>query len=90
MNDDRIKLHIRSEGKRTTVVVDRILFDYLAIKLKSHPEAEDAKIVCQHWLQERLENIDFQSLSSTVRNLIISAIADPRLENKLQKRRLAS
>ena len=87
---DRIKLNInRPCGVRTSATVDELLYDYFAISIGHNPADYSCQRECEKWLEERLENLSPQGLSSSVRHLMVAEIAKPHLEPKLQKLRMS-
>ena len=87
---DRIKLNINlSCGLRTSATVDELLYDYFAISIGHNPADYSCRRECEKWLEARLENLSFHSLSSGVRHLMVGEIAKPHLEPKLQKLRMS-
>ena len=78
------KYHISYADKRTTITVDTILSEMLAIKLKQIPETDEAHSAVRGWLQDTLiENMGDQSApgmaSHFAKRYIIEFIADKRL-----------
>ena len=82
------RYHITFKDKRTTISVDKILSDMMAVKLKRTPETEEAHTAVREWLQETLINhLGDQSggrPSRFAQIYLIKEIADKRLLNKYE------
>lgn len=79
--------HITFGGHRTTVSVDKILSEMLAIQLGCTPGTREAHAVVREWLQETLvsklgESAGRKSASQWARRYAIEAIADKSLSKK--------
>ena len=74
--------HLSIDGKRTTVSLDPILANYLAVSLGAHPETPEAKTAIREWAAKSLANwVAFDAhlpLSAQVRQLAIQRIVDPK------------
>lgn len=87
------KFHITFGNKRTTVTVDIILSELMAIKLGAAPGTREAKIMVREWLQailpERLGNSTVrQNASQWSRKYLIEEIADSALLSVLDSKYL--
>lgn len=51
------RYHIYHGGKRTTVSLDHILADVMALKLGKTPDTSEAHSAVRKWLQARLDSI---------------------------------
>ena len=83
------KLHIQFDGQRTTISVDMMLFEMMAIRLEAQPDSPEAHGVVKEWLQAMLiANLGSQSgrksASQFARRYMIEEIADQRLHRKWQ------
>ena len=81
------RYHISYADKRTTITVDTMLSELLAIKLKQIPETAEAHAAVRGWLQETLiRNMGDYSApgmaSHFARRYLIEFIADKRLIGK--------
>lgn len=82
-----MRMHIRFGDKRTSITVDDILFELLAVKLKVRPDDPEAFRRVREWLQVRLveelgESSERKNASQWARRLIVRAVADRRLGAK--------
>ncbi len=81
------RVHIRLGSKRTTVTVDRVLFELMAINLGALPDEPEAHGLVRDWLQDTIisrlgdENVR-KSASQWARIYLIEAIAKTRLINR--------
>ena len=80
------KYHICFGKRRTTVVVDNILSEMMAIKLGIDPASEEAYQVIREWLQktipEKLGNTQGRkNASQWTRRYLIEEIADKIISN---------
>jgi len=81
------RFHIWFGNSRTTITVDTILFELMAIKLKHQPDDEDAHYVVREWLQDTIvsklgEQSGRKNATQWTRRYLIEAIADRRLSTK--------
>ncbi len=81
------KYHITFADKRTTISLDTMLSELLAIKLNQIPETEEAHVAVRGWLQKTLiERMGDQSApgmaSHFARRYMLEFIADKRLIGK--------
>ncbi len=81
------KYHIVFDDKRTTISVDTILSELLAIKLGYAPDDDDAHSAVREWLQETLvshlgDDSGPKSASQFARKYLIEQIADKKLSSK--------
>jgi len=81
------RFHVVFDGQRTTVSVDTILFELMALKLGVMPDDETAHSVVRQWLQDNLvsnmgDRSGRKSASQFARRYLIRAIADKRLTTK--------
>ncbi len=84
---DQKRFHIWFGKKRTTISVDSILFELLAIKLKYRPDDEYAHSAVREWLQDTVtSNLGDQpgrkNATQWTRRYLIEAIADKQLGRK--------
>lgn len=74
--------HLSIKGTRTTVSLDPILANYLALSLGARPETVEAKTAIRVWAAKYLaEWVAFDpdmTLSAQVRQLAIQRIVDPK------------
>ena len=77
------KFHITYTDRRTTISVDTILSELMAIRLKQTPGTAEAHNAVRGWLQstliERLGEYSGGRSSQFAREYLILAIADKRL-----------
>ena len=78
------KFHITFGTQRTTITVDSLLFEMMAIRLKVSPDDEQAHSTVQEWLQDTLVSklgdlSGRKNASQWARRYLIEAIADKRL-----------
>ena len=78
------KFHITFDTQRTTITVDSLLFEMMAIRLKVSPDDEQAHSTVQEWLEDtlvsRLGDLSGRkNASQWARRYLIEAIADKRL-----------
>lgn len=81
------RFHIWFGAKRTTVSVDRVLFELMSIQLGAAPDEDDAHGMVRDWLQDILvSNLGDQdvrkSASQWARIYLIEAVADRALVRK--------
>ncbi len=80
----QIRFHIWFGDKRTTISVDQILFELMAIRLKTDFNSDEAHGIVKEWLQENLvahlgdEDVR-KSASQWARRYLIEEIADRRI-----------
>ena len=89
------RYHVRFQGRRTTVTVDRIISQLLAVKLGVLPDDPVAHALVREWLEETLheklgENVPGGNrISQYARQYAIEALAEPDLMGKVWDWRLA-
>ena len=89
------RYHIHFKGRRTTITVDNIISELLAVKLGMLPDAPEAHALVREWLEETLhdklgENVPGGNrISQYARVYAIEALADPELMNQVWDWRLA-
>ena len=82
------RYHIEFDSHRTTVSVDTILSNMLAIKLGQEPETPDGRRAVREWLQARLPDkvgngrAIGKRASQNAQALIIEAIADNKVSER--------
>ena len=81
------KFHITFDTQRTTITVDSLLFEMMAIRLKVLPDNEQAHGTVQSWLQDILVSklgdlSGRKNASQWARRYLIEAIADKRLHTR--------
>ena len=80
------RYHIHFKGRRTTITVDSIISELLAVKLEMLPDAPEAHAQVRDWLEVTLhdkdklgENVPGGSrISQYARVYAIEALADPQ------------
>ena len=83
------RYHIQLKSRRTTITLDTVLSELLAVKLGLSPADDKAHSAVRDWLQEMIvqkmgETMPGNSrLSQWTRQYAIEAIADPKLMNKV-------
>ena len=83
----QIRFHISFSGQRTTISVDRLLFELMALRLKVPPDDEYAHSTVKEWLQDTMisklgDQPGRKNASQWARRYLIEAIADKRLYNR--------
>jgi hypothetical protein len=79
------RFHLRRGGQETTVSIDSILAELLALKLGRQPDDEDAHQAVRLWLQDRLDKSidpDRIHLSQWLQARIVEEIASWELREK--------
>lgn len=81
------RYHITFGKKRTTITVDSILSEMMAIKLNQTPDTEDAYRAVRLWLQDTLVSKlgDYEGrndASQYARKYLIEAIADRKISKE--------
>jgi len=81
------RFHIFFGKRRTTISVDSILSELMAIKLGAVPESEEAHRLLREWLQKKLpeklgSSKGRKNASQWARRHMIEEIADKNLSNK--------
>ena len=84
---DQKRFHIWFGDSGTTITVDTVLFELMAIKLKHQPDDENAHYVVREWLQDTIisnlgEQPGRKNATQWTRRYLIEAIADKRLASK--------
>ena len=83
------RFHIQLSNRRTTIMLDTVLSELLAMKLGYAPDDKRVHSAVRDWLQamiiEKLgENLPANSrISQWTRRYTIEAIADPKLMNRV-------
>jgi hypothetical protein len=89
------RYHIRFQGRRTTVTLDKILSELIAISFEVTPDMENYHSTVQQWLQVTLRNKlgdnvpGGSSISQYARKYAIEGIARPVLVERLLDWRIA-
>ena len=83
----QIKFHISFSSQRTTISVDRILFELMVLRLKVRSDDEYAHSTVQEWLQDTMisklgDQPGRKNASQWARRYLIEEIADKRLYNR--------
>ena len=84
---DQTRIHVRFGDQRSTVSVDTVLFELLALRLGHQPDDAGALPAVRTWLQERLPDKvgtrgRFKRASQGARVLLVEAIADRMLSQQ--------
>ena len=93
MKQDRY--HINFKDRRTTITVDRIISELLAIKMEVQPDDPEAHSILRTWFEELLheklgENVPGGNrISQDARQYAIETLADKKLMSKVWDWRLA-
>ena len=88
------RYHVRFQGRRTTVTVDSIISQLLAVKLGVLPDDPEAHALVREWLEETLHdklgvNVPGGNrISQYARQYAIEALAEPGLMGKVWDWRL--
>ncbi len=82
------QFHISFGKKRTTITVDIILSNLMAVKLGLSPESSEAKLMVKEWLQATLTDklgtdASRKNASQWARKYLIEEVADKKLIAKL-------
>lgn len=82
------KFHITFGKKRTTITVDIILSNLMAIKLGLPPASDDAKLMVKEWLQATLTDklgtdASRKNASQWARKYLIEEVSDKKLLSSL-------
>src|SRR5512142_1821826 len=86
MEQDRY--HVVLGKKDTTVTVDKITSDLLALKLGHEPRSEDARAAVHAYLQEKLDEKNdprWTSVSQWLRQEVLLDLLDKKLSAKYEK-----
>jgi hypothetical protein len=89
------RYHIQFQGRRTTITVDRIISELLAVKLGVLPDDPQAHARVREWLEATLhdklgENVPGGNrISQDARQYAIEALADPDLMSRVWDWRLS-
>ena len=84
----QIRVHINFAGQRSTVSIDRVLFELQALKLGHQPDHSSALPAVRAWLQERLPakvgetGGRLKQASQGARVLLVESIADKKLSTR--------
>ena len=83
------KFHITFGKKRTTITVDIILSNLMAIKLGLPPASDDAKLMVKEWLQATLTDklgtdASRKNASQWARKYLIEEVSDKKLLSSLR------
>jgi hypothetical protein len=73
----RMTYHVTRGSRRTTVCLDAILSELLALKLGVEPDAAEAHAAVRQWLQAELDVLDdpdFMRISSWLRKRAIESV----------------
>lgn len=87
MQQDRY--HINFKNRRTTITVDRIISELLAVKLGALPDASEAHSLVRAWFEETLHeklgvNVPGGNrISQDARQYAIEALANKKLMDKV-------
>lgn len=81
---EQVRIHVRFGDQRSTISVDSVLFELLALQLGHQPDEAEAMPAVRAWLQERLPakvgtSGRFKRASQGARSLLIEAVADKTL-----------
>lgn len=85
-----VRIHIQFGDGRTTISLDRMLFQLMALKLGHSPDEAVALPAVRAWLQERLptkvgETGRHKQASRGARTLILEAVVDKDLSSRLDE-----
>lgn len=81
------KFHVRFDGNRTTISVDTVLFELMALRLGVQPDDERAHGVVAEWLQDTVvsklgDRSGRKDASQWARRYLIEEIVDTRLRKQ--------
>jgi hypothetical protein len=82
---DQDRYHVVLGKKSTTVTVDTIISDLLALKLGHDPKTEDARAAVRDYLQEKLDDKNdpgWTSVSQWLRQEVLLDLVDKKLSDK--------
>lgn len=80
-----MRYHVQLGTKRTTITLDTVLSDLLAIKLGYRPDDAQAHAAVREWLQQQLDEAGDPNrirTSQWLQEQVILAIADKKLSTK--------
>ena len=81
----QIRYHILRDATRTTVTLDTIISDLLALKLGLTPATSEAHTAAREWLQQTYDEIgdhDAGRVSQTLQRRAVLLIADKKLSTQ--------
>lgn len=84
----QIRVHVYFGDQRTTISIDRILYELMAIKLGHKPDDPGALPAVRAWLQERLPTKvgtsggRLKQASQGARVLLVEEISDKKLSDQ--------
>ena len=90
----QVIFHIYNAKKRTTVSVDSILSEMLAIKLGFEPDTQEANKAVREWIQTEFDKMNsgsktkWSSASQWIRRKLIASLVDKKLSEKWDDWRL--
>ena len=81
------RFHIKFGSQRTTITVDNLLFEMMALRLRVQPDDEYAHSTVQEWLQDTMvsklgDQPGRKNASQWARRYLIEEIADKRLHTR--------
>ena len=85
---NQVRIHVQFDGQRSTISVDSVLFELLALQLGHKPDAAGALPAVREWLQERLPSKvgtkggRLKRASQGARVLLVEAVADKNLSQR--------
>ena len=84
---NQVRIHVQFDGQRSTISVDSVLFELLALQLGHKPDEAGALPAVREWLQERLPakvgtKGRFKRASQGARVLLVEAVADKTLSQR--------
>lgn len=84
MASDQVRFHVHFDGRRTTISVDRVLYELMAVKFGTKPDTSDAYANVREWIEDKIVSNPGsgearKNTSQWVRLHLIKAIAKRRL-----------
>lgn len=74
------RYHVLLDGKRTTITVDKIVSELLAVKFGYPPETPEAHTAVREWIETKLrKNNAYDRLSQRTREYAIRELTDPAI-----------
>ncbi len=90
-----MRIHVTLNGKKTTISIDDLLFDYLGAWLveqrpklhsKSKEQYDQAKSQIRKYVQDNAEKLPSKNLSQHIQNAILEIIMPKELNEIIEKR----
>ena len=85
---NQVRIHVQFDGQRSTISVDTVLFELMALQLGHQPDEAGALPAVRKWLSERLPSKvgtkggRLKRASQGAREILVEAIADKNLSQR--------